>query len=303
MYSLVLLLVLLAIVFYERVWSVGGWWPAVGAAVVTGALLLTQYWSIFLVATGGVATLIALWRGARQARRMLVPMVIGCLAFVPWLPAFAYQSAHTGAPWGPPPGLSVPLVSLGNWVGGGFTAPLLRGAYYLLVALALIGYPARGGLALRRPVRRRQLVLFLLALGTLLLGTVASEVASSAFSPRYTTIAIAPLLIMAAAGFGAIPARGRTAGVAIVCVLGLAAAGRIPAQLRTQAAQVASVLSAAGPNDLVIFCPDQLGPAVHRLAPDAGTQVVYPTFGPLGDGRLGQLREAQQGRRPARLRA
>jgi mannosyltransferase len=283
MYSLVLLLVLLAIVFYERVWSVGGWWPAVGAAVVTGALLLTQYWSIFLVATAGVATLIALWRGARQARqarRMLVPMVIGCLAFVPWLPAFAYQSAHTGAPWGPPPGLSVPLVSLGNWVGGGFTAPLLRGAYYLLVALALIGYPARGGLALCRPVRRRQLVLFLLALGTLLLGTVASEVASSAFSPRYTTIAIAPLLIMAAAGFGAIPARGRTAGVAIVCVLGLAAAGRIPAQLRTQAAQVASVLSAAGPNDLVIFCPDQLGPAVHRLAPDAGTQVVYPTFGP-----------------------
>ncbi len=29
----------------------------------------------------------------------------------------------------------------------------------------------------------------------------------------------------------------------------------------------------------MIFCPDQLGPAVHRLAPDAGTQVVYPTFG------------------------
>jgi hypothetical protein len=29
----------------------------------------------------------------------------------------------------------------------------------------------------------------------------------------------------------------------------------------------------------VVFCPDQLGPDVHRLAPNAGTQVVYPTFG------------------------
>jgi hypothetical protein len=28
-----------------------------------------------------------------------------------------------------------------------------------------------------------------------------------------------------------------------------------------------------------VFCPDQLGPAVHRLAPHAGRQVVYPTFG------------------------
>ena len=29
----------------------------------------------------------------------------------------------------------------------------------------------------------------------------------------------------------------------------------------------------------MVFCPDQLGPAVHRLAPNQGRQVVYPTFG------------------------
>jgi mannosyltransferase len=54
----------------------------------------------------------------------------------------------------------------------------------------------------------------------------------------------------------------------------------IPGQLRTQAAQVATVLKAsAAPGDLVLFCPDQLGPAVHRLAPEVGQQAVYPTFG------------------------
>jgi mannosyltransferase len=280
MYSLVLLLVLIAVIAYERVWSVGGWWPSVGAALVTGALVLTQYWSLFLVATAFLAAAVAAWRGVSPAKRMLAPMVIGCLAFVPWLPSFAYQSAHTGAPWGPPPGFDIPVVSLGTWVGGGVGAPLLRWAYYILVALALAGYPAfQGGLRFGRPLRKPQLVLLGLAIGSLLLGTVASEIASSAFSPRYTTIAIPPLLLVVAAGFGAVPARYRTAGVAVVCALGLGGAALLPGQLRTQAGQVATVLAAAGPHDLVIFCPDQLGPAVHRIAPDAGTQVVYPTFG------------------------
>ena len=37
---------------------------------------------------------------------------------------------------------------------------------------------------------------------------------------------------------------------------------------RTQAGQVAAVLRAdAQPGDLVVYCPDQLGPAVHRLVP------------------------------------
>lgn len=281
MYALLLLLVLLALVAYERVWSVGGRWPAAAAAVVTGALVLTQYWSLFLVATAGIAAIVAAWRGVQQARRLLVPMVIGCLAFVPWLPTFAYQSAHTGAPWGASPGIEVPLLSMGSWVGGGLTAPLLRWAYYILAALALAGYPGLGGrgVTFSRPLRRRQLVLVGLGIGTLLLGTIASEAASSSYSPRYSTIALAPLLLVVASGFAAMPARARSAAVAVVCALGLASAALIPNQLRTQAGGVAKLLAAAGPHDLVVFCPDQLGPAVHRLAPHAGVQVVYPTFG------------------------
>jgi mannosyltransferase len=280
MYALLLLLVLLALVAYERVWTVGGWWPNVGAAVVTGALVLTQYWSFFLIAAAGVAIIIAILRGAPRAGRLLVPMVVGGLAFVPWLPSFLYQNAHTGAPWGTPPGIEVPILSWGSWVGGGLTAPLLRWAYYLLVVMALVGYQGTsGGITFRRPVRRRQLLLLGLGVGTLLLGTIASEISSSSYSPRYTTIALAPVLLVMASGFGALPARRRTAAVAVVCAFGLASAALIPEQLRTQAGEVATILKAAQPQDLVIFCPDQLGPDVHRLAPNAGTQVVYPTFG------------------------
>jgi mannosyltransferase len=279
MYALLLLLVLLALIAYERVWTVGGWWPNVGAALVTGALVLTQYWSFFLIATAGVAIIIAAWRGVTRAWRLLLPMAVGCLAFLPWLPSFLYQNAHTGAPWGRPPGIEVPILSWGSWVGGGLTAPLLRWSYYLLVIMALIGYQGTGGgITFRRPVRRRQLLLLAIGVGTLLIGTIASEISSSSYSPRYTTIALAPVLLVIASGFGALPARRRTAAVAVVCAFGLASAAMIPAQLRTQAGEVAAMLKAAKPHDLVVFCPDQLGPDVHRLAPNAGTQVVYPTF-------------------------
>jgi len=47
---------------------------------------------------------------------------------------------------------------------------------------------------------------------------------------------------------------------------------------RTQAAQVAAVLKAdAKPNDVVLYCPDQLGPSVHRLAPKDLQAFSYPS--------------------------
>jgi hypothetical protein len=171
------------------------------------------------------------------------------------------------------------LLSLGGWVGTGFTAPVLSAAYYALTVLALAGTAAAsGGITIARPLRRTPLLLLGLGAGTLLLGTVASEVVSSAYSSRYSAVALAPLLLVVAIGIGALPERSRIATVAIVCGLGLFSSALN--QLRSQSAQVATALAAAGPQDLVIFCPDQLGPAVHRIAPDAGRQVVYPTFGP-----------------------
>jgi uncharacterized membrane protein len=279
MYSLVLLLVILALLAYERVWRVGDGWSIAAATLVTAALVLTQYWSLFLILVAGVGALIAVRRGAQPAWRLLVPMVIGCLAFIPWLPSFAYQSAHTGAPWGAPPGVELAIIAPLSWAGDGLTAPPLRWIYYILIALAVAGSATAGGLRFGGKARRRPLLLLGLAAGTLLVGTVASEISSSAYSPRYSTIVLAPLILVMAAGFEALPARARVPSLAVVTAIGLIGSAQIPSQLRTQAGQVAKILHHAGPNDLVVFCPDQLGPAVYRITPNAGRQVVYPTFG------------------------
>jgi mannosyltransferase len=280
MYSLVLFLMLVALIAYEKVWRDGGLWPILGAGLVTGALMLTQYWALFMVAATGLGILIAVRRGISKAARLLIPLAIGCLVFIPWVPTFLYQSKHTGAPWGSPPGILVPILSVGGWVGSGVAAPILLWSLYILIAAAIAGYPGSiGGLTFRRPLRRRPLLVAAISVGTLLLATLASEVSSSAFAPRYTMIVFPLMLLVAAGGFAVWPARTRPAAIAVVCGAGLVASMFLPTNLRTQAAQVAKVLEQAGPDDLVVFCPDQLGPAVNRLAPHAGRQVVYPTFG------------------------
>jgi hypothetical protein len=211
----------------------------------------------------------------------LVPLAVGCLALVPWLPSFAYQRAHTGAPWGPPPSFDEPALMLGSWSGGGPFGRLLSVAYYVLPLIALAGYAAGrgGGITFRRPLRRFPLLLLGLGVGTMALGVIASKIQSSAYASRYSMIVLAPMLLLVASGFAVLSARARTIGLCVVCALGLASAALIPERLRTQAGQVATALEAAQPHDLVVFCPDQLGPAVHRLAPRAGVQVVFPTFG------------------------
>jgi hypothetical protein len=61
--------------------------------------------------------------------------------------------------------------------------------------------------------------------------------------------------------------------------LGFAGGVRNMTTQRTQAGAVASVLRAeAKPGDLVVYCPDQVGPAVHRLVKPGLDEVVYPTF-------------------------
>jgi len=48
---------------------------------------------------------------------------------------------------------------------------------------------------------------------------------------------------------------------------------------RTEAPLLAKALRAGlQPGDLVVYCPDQTGPAVSRLLPTATDQVVYPTL-------------------------
>ena len=74
--------------------------------------------------------------------------------------------------------------------------------------------------------------------------------------------------------------------LAVACVGGLLSAQGQNSQPRTQAVQVAAVLNAeAQPGDVVVYCPDQLGPAVDRLLKVPGvTQLTYPRM--IGPARV-----------------
>jgi hypothetical protein len=87
---------------------------------------------------------------------------------------------------------------------------------------------------------------------------------------------------VAAAGLAALPVR--TALVAVVAAVGLglgvSALNAVHFQ-RTQAREVADAIDADGARagDVVVYCPDQLGPAVDRLLDDDLTGLAYPTLG------------------------
>jgi hypothetical protein len=177
--------------------------------------------------------------------------------------------------------LDEPINVIGAWTGSGLTATWLRLAYYALIIIAIAGFAkADGGLSFHRPVRRLPTAFFAFALAALLFGTILSEITSNAFAPRYTMAVLPLVLLTIAVGVVALPVKVREGALIALCAFGLIAAARVPTQLRTQAGQVAKYLKTAGPNNLIAFCPDQLGPAVHRLVPNAGVQVVYPDFRP-----------------------
>ena len=76
--------------------------------------------------------------------------------------------------------------------------------------------------------------------------------------------------------------RIRTVLLAIVVIIGLGSVLRVVLDNRTQAEQVADPIRAgARPGDVVLYCPDQVGPSVSRLL-EGERGLVQLTF-PAGD--------------------
>jgi mannosyltransferase len=290
MYALLVLLVVLGAMATRAVVRSRRPWPVLGLGVVTGALLLTHLWAAHLVAVAGLVTVLALRHQRRAALRVLVGLVLGLLLFAPWVPSLLVQLAHTGTPWAEVgDGLSALFTAMDAWQGGRRTPGRLLGAALLVLAVVgALAVPAArrpdvpGVLLSLRPSRSRA-VLLALTVGTLLVAGVVSVVTSSAVSARYTSVAVLPFTALVALGVVALPSvRARVVVVAAVAGLGLAAALPVLDAPRTQAGEVARALTDAEPGDVVVFCPDQLGPAVHRLVPATRglDLVVYPDLRP-----------------------
>jgi hypothetical protein len=287
MYALELMLVACGILAFQRAFEK----PSIGRlavfALVAALLCYTQYWAFYLMLVVGVMLLVLSFRGTHRdaARRMLIALVIGALTFLPWLSTFLYQRAHTGTPWGTP---VLPGIPIGETFRD-FAGSEEQEAWLLLfplMALLLFGIfgRARDDRHVDVDIRTQPEGRWIAFVGgvTLVVALSLNYVAGGAFQTRYSVLVFPFFIVLVARGATVFTDPRVLIGVlAVVIGLGLTGGIRNATTQRTQAAEVAAVLRTdARPGDLVVYCPDQLGPGVARIAPAGLEQVRYPDFGP-----------------------
>ncbi len=206
----------------------------VGVGGVTAALLYTHYWAMWLVGATFLVVGWVAWRSVdadrrRRARRVLVAVVVGGLAFLPWLPVLIDQARSTGTPWaGPQRPTSIVASTLTDFGGGDFKDAELVGA--VLLVLALLGVFGRA-IDRRRieldlgtqPQFRGEATVIALALG---LGAFVSYATWSAYATRYAAIVFPLIALLVAAGLSRFVGRWARDAAAVVlvglCVIGAA---------------------------------------------------------------------------------
>jgi mannosyltransferase len=298
MYALLILLTGCGILALQRALATPRPGNLIAVAVVTAALLYTQYWSMYLVAMVGLWLVLSALRARHRAPQSpawrrpipaLVAVAVGGLAFVPWLPTFIYQSKHTGTPWA----LPANFASVVNAVTG-FTlnqasmstlstnqGRALSLIYFALAALALFGIGRTGRIVeLDLHTRPRARSMSFVVIGTLFAAIAGGLLTSSAFSSRYASVIFLPFLLIVALGSATLlNARGRVALLTVAVAAGLVLSVQSVRSQRTQALVVAQALAAhARGGDIVAFCPDQLGPATYRVVdnPAKYTMLTFP---------------------------
>lgn len=269
-------------------------------AIVTAALMYTHYWNLYLVAVGGLWALWRSWTESRTgahvpyaqpgaARKLLWAMVIGVAIWLPWSPVFVFQALHTGTPWTSPPGPVDLLTVFSYFAGQGPWGELLTFLLFGLVGLGLFAKPGPNAVSVVMEVRAQPRARFvsLLVAGPLAVAVVAGMLSGAAFDNRYIAVVFPLFIVLCALGLTTFSSRAVTATLlTAACVAGLLTAIGQNSQSRTQAVQVAADLNAqAQPGDVVVYCPDQLGPAVYRLFNVPGvTQVTFPRM--IGPARV-----------------
>jgi mannosyltransferase len=294
MYSLVMLITALGLLALGRAMQRVSALNLVGLALAVAAVLYTQYWGLYLVATLALWLLWQARKGQPEARRRtnarwsFAALVVGCLGFVPWLPTFVFQSRHTGTPWAAPGNFGAVVSTITGFTdnqatlstAGSNQGRLLAVLYLVLAFLAVFGV-ARGRwhIELDLHTRPRTRAIAFVVVVTLVAAVAGGLLTQSGYSTRYASVIFVPFLLLVVLGlFTLADARLRVAVVAVVAVAGLAVAGQNVTTSRTQATPVAAVMAAhARPGDIVAYCPDQLGPAVYRLTAERGYfQLTYP---------------------------
>jgi len=287
MYSLIVLLAACGGLALERVLHAPSPRSVLALGVCAAGVALTHYWSLYLLLTVGLWLVLVTIRprpgwGTRGPIAAFGGLCIGAVIFAVWLPEFAFQMKHTGTPWGDPASFAAVAHAYGQWAGG----PTTMGRLLLLLitglAAAGIAGQAVDGRHILIDLRGREpgRTLFFLATLTLVIAVAAGQLVGNAWADRYTATAFVPFLLVIGLGATRL-AKARTfrAVVALAAVIGLLAGAQEVWKERTQAGQAGSTLGRlALPGDVLLVCPDQLGPGLSRTVP-AGVRVhVVPTY-------------------------
>ncbi len=260
-------------------------------ALVAGALLWTHYWSMWLLGALVVGAVWMAWRRPADRRMwfsVVAAIAVGGLSFLPWVPTMLHQAATTGTPWAPPmrPTAAV-SVTLADYAAGNYgEQALLAGLLLLAIVLGVFGV-GRGvrsiELDLRtRPQVRREAVVVVL---TMLIGTGIGLLSGNAYASRYSAVVLVFVMLLVAAGCTRFAARWVRLGVVAVLLAGLSiGAARNITYGRSQSEQLGRAIGdPVASGDVVVVCPDQLGPAMRRTVPAAVPIVAFPDG---GDGRF-----------------
>ena len=165
-------------------------------AVALALMLYTHAWGVFF-GVGAVVALVPVYLASDDRRGIVRDGLMGFVGagilFLPWLPNFIYQSAHTGAPWASAPRFGAPILISNDLLGGqGVTAVLGLGVIAGLAPLLARRF---------RGTREATMLwtLIVLPLATLAVAWLASQF-NPAFVSRYFAPVLASMLLLAAWG-------------------------------------------------------------------------------------------------------
>jgi mannosyltransferase len=276
MYSLMLVLSLLATAAFLHVFAFGRRRYLPLFFVLLALMLYTHNWGLFL-GVGLVCALVPCWYVSENRHSFWKDALIGFggagLLYLPWLPTLLHQIQHTGAPWLNPPNFGAPVQISKSLLGGGTPT----------VALVLAGGSGLAAVLARRVEDKERTAVLagaVTVLGTLAVAWLVSQV-SPAWTTRYLGVLLGPMLLIAALGI----ARAGTLGiVALVIILGIWA---IPRSYGLENKSNASDLRRdAVPElregDLVLSMQPEQGPLLAYHLEDLGGAPKLQFGSPLG---------------------
>jgi mannosyltransferase len=214
MYTLMLLLALVATIGFIRGFVLRERRYVALFAVAQALMFYTHNWSLFYAAAGVLCLLVLYRYSGPEIRENLLrdaiyAYVAAGILFAPWIPTFLFQVTHTAAPWDSRPRFGAPIqIATGVIGAASLTVVMLVGA--------VIGYSP----LFTRPRTmtrdaRIALMLLLLCVLTLAVAWISSQVVTPAWVVRYFAPAIPPLLMLLAIGIS----RAGVAGAVVVLFL------------------------------------------------------------------------------------